>query len=365
MSVDELMGLLKPMQELGINDKSKISQIEQLQVYMVWVFLYEFNTCGSLTTSDCFHIDDNALDNLISFDTHVPLKSYYRHFLPDLAKYTIWEGTCWAFTFDEMREMSYAFPKMIVNPKLFIQDTLSDMKLLRTVVRLTRLTQYNMDISENVNSIVDLHERILASLSKINADYSYFDSLKYFVYGSTENPPIPKIKFLPMSITESVVRLLMLSFLHLRVLNSNASNLILFPLSADGIRFYTSQDILYTTTNAVCYLIQQLSIPLQPHDTLFEPFQYPHDEYIRCCSQPVDSSCPSPALVSYILCFLINGIVSASLKAYVDKNSDPLLRQSLYKMVETTVLPTLDKIANIWKGARVFPDRIRASLSVF
>ncbi|KAI8897778.1 hypothetical protein BC833DRAFT_592441 [Globomyces pollinis-pini] len=346
-SVDDLVNMLIP-KDLARFGERELTLHEQLDCYTLWVQLYRIVTVGSLVSAENFYFDDFDFEN-IYFD--IPFKPVLRtrRFLPDLAKYTIWEGTHWAPLYDELREATFQSTTEVQNSGLYFRAHVVVSVLLRKVVRHSRSTTFAQN--EDIQANRELHDEILTFIKGLPQSKRFFGSLSDFVYGSTVEIECD-IRVLRCSCDSLFVvylSLLMLSYLHLPLVQNNQP--FLFPAFLGGPELFSSRDILFATISALSYVIKRLSEPILPEESLFGTYSYPQAQLEKCMANK-SMKIPPPTLVSLPTICLIFAITTASLNAFQYPGADVDQTKALRALVQQQIYPLVESIGDVWPSTK-------------
>jgi hypothetical protein len=277
-----------------------------------------------------------------------------RKVFPDLAKYTIWEGTPYAPMVDDIREMSF---KGNANGKLEAQFELLLLRLIRRIIRYSRDQKFAKNSAgQDRFAQMILHNSMLQYLAYSPAEVCAFNSFRPYLYGSESDLRDFGKNHSDSLVCNSMIFLTAFAYLHFgTAMNSDNTK---FSLDMGGQCIYTSRDIFYALVRILTLIVQGCESPLHPADSAFGNFPYAKEEVEHCFGTP--SNVASPLLcmpLTTLLCF----VVTSGAVAVFQQEKSPQA-EDVFRMAHDIVLPAMEKIHKIWPSSENYSGKLRYML---
>ncbi|KAI8892356.1 hypothetical protein BC833DRAFT_625907 [Globomyces pollinis-pini] len=359
VSVDDLVSMTSAL-ILSKPANNVPNAFDLTERFCLWVMCFTVDTYSAISGGMGFTIDESEFPNVnfSPFSNGTPCSSLARVFEPTLAKHTIWENTHWAPLFDDMKELSNAYPKLSTDAGFRAQQIFLAHKVFRKVINFSRQNKYDVSQKNTLNTRMQLHESVLRLIMEFPSDIAILNSLTPFSYGSPDvgYPRKPRIKALPSAFEHLATCLVMFAYLHLSAVQSHDNSK--FALEYGGPKVYSPQDIIFASVRALSYMIEFVSTPTVPQESIFGPYQYPYESISQCLQTPGRPTLPTPLLSNPTCSLLIFCISSSALIAFQTQPIDLTKSYELGLLIEKSILPTLIRIGSVWPTSKMHHSKL-------
>ncbi|KAH6562693.1 hypothetical protein BASA50_003008 [Batrachochytrium salamandrivorans] len=414
LTVDSLV-ISVPRMVMANPKNLKLTPLEKFDRRVLWGSCLILDTYCAMASGYQSGIDDGDYPGLVAAFEYTDLlphlkfqdPSSHKHPpQPPLAEHTIWENTPLAVMFDNVSEMSRT--SMLINAVTGEFESLIHLTfIMRRIMRYVRshmaspsveFCPPNLDQNPekmqntsnipqlSIGSTASLHNSLLEWYDGFPERFRAFPSLESFARGvhSAELDQYRDWTY-NIYIVECILTFLSaFSYLHLPLLTgpdahvklyrlrlsgkahtsaSTSQNYISKESPADDLQsLWSSQQVLLACFRALTYMIRRLYTPTTPSQSPFRSQDYDLDRLQYCQQQLLPSDIPSPALCWTIHSLNIYIISSAGLMAgrsHINTNDGNASHlESVVRLVNTLVLPSLERISKVWPMAQLYQYKL-------
>ncbi|KAI8893247.1 hypothetical protein BC833DRAFT_609063 [Globomyces pollinis-pini] len=356
-------GLLNP--DIFQSNEKNYTSIELSEILCLWYLLLIADTNGGMDTNT-FYLDElpffKAIQNFNQPKLNLKPKSLNRIFVPDFARFTLWDQTEWSMIFDDIKEISVYHPHYVQTLGYDINHWFHSTFLLRRIIKFSN--QNRFDIQKTNSNRLKLHLSILTLISTYPVEMAFFSSLSIFTFDGWNStlPLSSRITHNNETVRFTFINLYTMTYLHLSCIQSNDDTK--YPLHLGSIDLYSSKQILLFIMKAICYVINQLSIKRTINDSIFGNYDY-HPKILKDCMKNEGGYwlCP-PQLATMDIAYLLYHVTCTCLIAIQLPPYNQQLQFQVIQLAKSIVYPCLEKISLLWPNVSIFVNRLKKLLNL-
>ncbi|KAJ3270304.1 hypothetical protein HDV01_000369 [Terramyces sp. JEL0728] len=362
ISVDDLNSQVALMSITQKSFYSNASEVEITEGLAIIAFCLRADTLNSIASGQGFLIDEAEYPSMHkpAFARPATTSSRHQNVPHNLAQNSIWENTQWAPMYDDIKQLSVSIGDWLPDAKMRAYSEIFLWKIVRKALRFTRTYKYSQICSKKDKAFYKRRKFnyiIVRQFCDTPENFAPFTDLTVFDSSNYMNPkPFPKIRNSPDIINLYLTLLVMTCYLHLSGDQNDCSNL--YSLKIDQPSAYTSKQILFCCMMALDHILRMCNTPNVPRDSFFGAYDYNTIQLTQAMMTPDDHH-PSPIFTDAYSALLIYSISSSCFMAHT---KDPLC-QVIKDTIQSSVLPTLKRIGNIWPMATKYHDFLEAQIN--
>jgi hypothetical protein len=341
---------------------NNISEIDRAERLTIVTMLLAIDTYASIASGQGFVVNemeypDLELPDMVIDKPRTP-HSIPRQLEPTWGKFTVWENTIYAPAVDDAFEHACAISLQQPDVRVRSYLQIMSLKFMRKVIRYARTLKYTPSDTNAKVILIQFHSSVVQFLANIPSPFVAFTSLSYFVCGNPESQFPSIYTHRSWDVTAYTYKVMaMFSFLHFTSAMNNSKTK--YAITVDGLKLYTSRDILFAVFRALGHIISVVRDPNNAQKGVLEPLKFPYPPFLQATMMPPpDFSHTISALMCYV-------ITTSALSVFSCADADQQMRKVIYNIATNLIMPAMDQLQQLWPNASAYYQVLQKQLFEF